>query len=195
MRAAADTSVVVNRLKRRRDFLRVAAERRKWAMPGLIVQAAAMSDREKKEAMRHSSCLPGFSLSSENSVTEGAESDHTDTPLGTTKVSLIRVGFTVSKKVGNAVARNRARRRLRAVVDRVMAGDVEPWTDYVIIGRGATVDRPFDLLVADLKTTLARVAKMAPGSAAPAPPRKGGRKKQTRTEKAAASGPDKATAQ
>ncbi|AMW34675.1 ribonuclease P protein component [Haematospirillum jordaniae] len=192
MRAAADTSVVVNRLKRRRDFLRVAAERRKWAMPGLIVQAAAMSDREKEEAVRRSSCPSGFFLNPAAGAIEGVESDHTNTLLGASKASLVRVGFTVSKKVGNAVARNRARRRLRAVVDRIMAEHVEPWTDYVIIGRGATVDRPFDLLMADLKTTLARVAKMAPGSAAPMPPRKGGRKKQTRTEKAPASSSDKA---
>lgn len=164
-------------------------------MPGLIVQAAAMSDREKKEAVRRSSCPTCLFLIPAAAATEGTEGNHTNTMPDTTKTSLVRVGFTVSKKVGNAVARNRARRRLRAVVDRVMAEHVEPWTDYVIIGRGATVDRPFDLLVTDLKTTLARVAKMAPGSAAPMPPRKGGRKKQTRTEKAPGSGPDKAATQ
>ncbi len=65
-----------------------------------------------------------------------------------------RVGFTASRKVGIAVERNRARRRLRAVVDQVMPLHAAPCNDYVLIARAATVNRPFLALVDDLKKAL-----------------------------------------
>ena len=68
-----------------------------------------------------------------------------------------RVGFTVSKKVGNAVRRNRAKRRLRALAAEVMPDQASPGTDYVIIGRAATVTRPHDLLLQDFLTALKRL--------------------------------------
>lgn len=71
----------------------------------------------------------------------------------------IRVGFTVSRKVGGAVARNRARRRLRAVAEKVMPELALPGHDYVLIGRPATVRRAFDALVGDLESALRRLAK------------------------------------
>lgn len=64
---------------------------------------------------------------------------------------LIRVGFTCSKKVGNAVARNRAKRRLRAVARELLPAHGRPGWDYVLIGRAtATAARPFDKLQGDL---------------------------------------------
>jgi ribonuclease P protein component len=67
----------------------------------------------------------------------------------------IRVGFTCSKKVGNAVARNRAKRRLRAAARAVLAEHGRPGWDYVLIGRpGATADRPFAALCDDLLSAL-----------------------------------------
>ena len=68
---------------------------------------------------------------------------------------LIRVGYTCSKKVGNAVKRNRAKRRLRAIVREVICAKGLPGWDYVLIGRaGATVDRPYIDLVGDLAYAL-----------------------------------------
>ncbi len=73
-----------------------------------------------------------------------------DDPCGAT-----RVGFTCSKKVGNAVARNRAKRRLREIARLVLPQHGKAGTDYVLIGRsGATAERPFKALLADLETAL-----------------------------------------
>jgi len=82
----------------------------------------------------------------------------------------IRVGFTVSKKVGNAVRRNRARRRLRAVVDALMADLAQPGLDYVVIGRAATVERPFDALLNDLRSAVQRVGTASRGGSGNGPP-------------------------
>jgi ribonuclease P protein component len=69
-----------------------------------------------------------------------------------------RFGFTVSRKVGTATERNRARRRLRDVVRRTDAGDVVAGYDYVLVARRAALDLPFDRLIVEFKNALRRVA-------------------------------------
>ncbi|MDP2063110.1 MAG: ribonuclease P protein component [Phaeovulum sp.] len=70
----------------------------------------------------------------------------------------VRVGFTCSKKVGNAVARNRAKRRLRALAREVLPLGARPGWDYVLVGRaGATAERDFAAMVADLTRVLAQL--------------------------------------
>lgn len=70
----------------------------------------------------------------------------------------VRVGYTCSKKVGGAVVRNRAKRRLRAAASSVLPIHGRPGWDYVLIGKAdQTVDRAFPDLVADLETALRRV--------------------------------------
>jgi ribonuclease P protein component len=113
------------RLKKRAEFLRIAAERRKWASPGLILQAAPAQTGQAAEQ-----------------------------PM---QADVTRVGFTCSKKVGNAVARNRARRRLKAAVAELFPELATPGLDYVVIGRTETVTRPYSLLLQDLRTALKRV--------------------------------------
>lgn len=117
----------IGRLRRRREFLRVARGGRKWAARGLVLQVrdALVGDAEARAG--------------------DAEA---------------RVGFTASRKVGNAVARNRAKRRLRAAVDEVMPACAAPGLDYVIIARGATLTRRYGDLLADLKTALRRVGAL-----------------------------------
>lgn len=68
-----------------------------------------------------------------------------------------RVGITASRKVGKAVARNRARRRLRAAAREVLRQHGMTGCDYVLIGRAATLSRPFAALVADLTTAIKRL--------------------------------------
>ena len=70
----------------------------------------------------------------------------------------LRVGYTVTKKVGNAVVRNRTKRRLRACADIVLAEAGLKGMDLVLIGRDATRSRDFALLLDDLRRALARTA-------------------------------------
>jgi len=73
---------------------------------------------------------------------------------------MVQVGFTASKKIGNAVARNRAKRRLRAVARAVLPGFAKAGWDYVLVARpGVTIDRPFADLSADLQTALQHLHK------------------------------------
>ena len=82
----------------------------------------------------------------------------------------IRVGFTCSKKVGNAVARNRAKRRLREVARLELPLHGRPGWDYVLIGRpGATASRPFPELRADLVSALAATHRADPRADGPPP--------------------------
>ncbi|WP_025897832.1 ribonuclease P protein component [Sneathiella glossodoripedis] len=108
----------VERLKKRADFLRVASVRRKWATPGIVLQAAPDSGADA-----------GF----------------------------LRVGFTATKKTGNAVKRNRIKRRLRALADEILPSHAKTGWDYVLIGRKATFDRDFNALREDLLKALNKV--------------------------------------
>ncbi|MDP6706491.1 MAG: ribonuclease P protein component [Alphaproteobacteria bacterium] len=126
-------AAALGRLKRRSEFLRVAAAGRKWATPGLVLQAR------------------------QRASTEG----------GMKAEQAARVGFTASKRVGNAVARNRAKRRLRAVAAEVLPLYAAPGHDYVVIGRQATLDRDWDDLKGDLEQALRRIgASVAKGDRA-----------------------------
>src|SRR5476649_1716759 len=69
----------------------------------------------------------------------------------------IRVGFTVTKKVGTATERNRVRRRLRELVKRLDAVSMRPHSDYVLVGRRAALNRDFAAMLDDLRSALNRL--------------------------------------
>ncbi len=117
----------LGRLRQRNEYLRVAGANRKSARPGLVLQAARSPAPDET----------------------AARPNRAETRL--------RVGITVSRKVGNAVARNRARRRLRAVARETLPGQAMPGHDYVLIGRKATLSRPYDALRGDLEGALAKL--------------------------------------
>jgi ribonuclease P protein component len=68
-----------------------------------------------------------------------------------------RLGFTVSKKVGNAVERNRVRRRLREVVRVAESNQIRTGHDYVLIGRRAALKVPFARIATEFEGALQRV--------------------------------------
>ena len=80
--------------------------------------------------------------------------------------SAARVGFTASKRVGNAVARNRAKRRLRAAAASMLPLHGKPGTDYVLIARAGTGGRVYAELLADLEGALRQLTR--PHGAKPA---------------------------
>jgi ribonuclease P protein component len=71
----------------------------------------------------------------------------------------IRIGFTVTKKNGNAPERNRIRRRLRELVKRLDVISMRPHHDYVLVGRRAALDRDFTTMIDDLRSALARLER------------------------------------
>ena len=108
--------MIQGRLKRRAEFLRVAAKGRKAPVHGLVLQALPRNDS-----------MPA------------------------------RLGFTVTKKVGNAVVRNRTRRRLKEAARLVLKDRPLAGVDLVLIGRDATRTRPFLHLQEDIRRALAKV--------------------------------------
>jgi ribonuclease P protein component len=101
------------RLKRRAEFLRVAAKGRKAATHGLVLQALHRDDQGPA-----------------------------------------RIGFTVTKKIGNAVVRNRTRRRLKEAARLELASNQITGVDLVLIGREATRGRQFPDLRDDFRRAL-----------------------------------------
>jgi ribonuclease P protein component len=113
--------------------------------PGLILQTARQAGRSNRPKSGCEDARP--------SSDSGREADDPAESRGDEN----RGGITDSRKVGNAVARNRARRRLRAAVAEVMPCHAKRGQDYVVIARAGTLTRPFDALVADLVAGLRRL--------------------------------------
>ena len=78
----------------------------------------------------------------------------------------VRIGFTVSKKVGTATERNRVRRRLRELVKQVGALSMRPHSDYVLVGRRNALTRDFNIMLDDLRSALHRLERAPSKTAA-----------------------------
>jgi ribonuclease P protein component len=115
-------------------------------MPAEIGRLTRRSEFLRVARGRRKWAAPGLVLQVRGSPGEAAAQD-----------APFRVGYTASRKVGGAVERNRAKRRLRAVVRAVMPELAAPGHDYVVIARGATLTREFAALKDDLRAALARL--------------------------------------
>ena len=71
---------------------------------------------------------------------------------------MIRIGFTVTKKIGNSVVRNRMKRRFRALAREIIPEHGIPGADHVLIGRAGGIERDYSSLAAELKRALKKVA-------------------------------------
>ncbi len=120
-------TAALQRLRKRSEFLAVAATNRRSTTPGLVLQVRRRADGEASPE-----CAPA-----------------------------LRVGFTATKKIGNAVHRNRARRRLRAAVHEVLGNAGVMNADIVVVARQGTLQRGFTELRADLETALRRLEVLA----------------------------------
>jgi ribonuclease P protein component len=96
------------------------------------------------------------------------------------EAALVRAGFTATKRIGGAVQRNRAKRRMREAARRLLPELARPGFDYVFIARGGVTTRPWERLLDDVKSALIRLAAdrdrpapdLGPVRTAPAPPAK-----------------------
>lgn len=83
---------------------------------------------------------------------------------------VVRIGFTATRRIGGAVVRNRAKRRLREAARIIAPLHVVAGCDYVFIARGGTPTRPWGSLLEDMKSALTRLAidlRATPGDASP----------------------------
>lgn len=133
--SVAVASAPIARLKKRQQFLDVARGR-KWAMPGLVLQASPRMGT-------------GIAMPEANAKSADETQPEIDEPRPE-----IRAGFTVTKKVGNAVTRNRARRRLKEAARIVLPLHAKSGCDYVLVGRAGTLIRPWVKLLDDLRGAL-----------------------------------------
>lgn len=130
-------------LKTRKDYLAVATARQSCGAVGLVLQSA------------ESGCLSGR-LSGRLKETRGLKTGREAVEAQANEQE-IRIGFTASKKVGGAVRRNRAKRRLRSLGREILAQEALPSHSYVLIARHSTPERSWEKLCADLRYCLKKL--------------------------------------
>ena len=121
------------RLKTRRQFLLLAKRGQKAVRKTLVLQSLPLNEADQVKAK---------GLAREPGIYDAAF-----------------VGFTASKKVGNAVARNRAKRRLTAAARLLLPTHAKPGQALVLIARGAAVDAPYAQIERDVVAALKAVNK------------------------------------
>lgn len=136
-------------LTRRADFVAMATTKRKAVRPTLILQVG------KKPPHL---CDDPYNQKPHEDNPKTAKSSHAESP------SVLIYGLTASRKVGNAVVRNRAKRRLRALVRTVMATHAVTDNAYVLIARAYTATCRWEVLRNDLERALRQINAWRAGS-------------------------------
>ena len=132
----------LEKLRKRQDFLAANGGRR-WSAPGFVLLV-----RKRPDA-------PGHASDQQNGNQPDANQSGMDQP----GAGPPRVGFTVTKRVGTSVVRNRLKRRLRALARETLAPQASAGTDYVLIGRSGGLTRAWADMVADLERALRKLAR------------------------------------
>ncbi len=132
---------MVTTLKKRSEYLRVRGGAR-WGAASFALEARV---REVAKAIQ--------AKGGQEPAVEGASAE----TAGDGSPEGARFGFTVTKKIGNAVIRNRVRRRLREAVRETAPGLARPDCDYVLIARPAAVNQQYAQLCLELREAFQRV--------------------------------------
>lgn len=114
------------RLRRRSEFLAVAATGRRWITPSFVLQVGRRGEGQPEPS-------------------DG-----------------IGIGFTATKRLGNAVTRNRAKRRLREATRLLLPDAADPAHDYVLVARSGVLTCAFQTLLDDLTKAFSRVLTAKP---------------------------------
>ena len=133
-------------LRKRREFLRVRGGGR-WSTPAFVLEGKRRPSEPVEDQTDHTS------------ISDGKLWDATlwDGKLWNDKLDVARIGFTVTKRLGNAVRRNRIRRRLKAALQQVADTTPKGGFDYVLIAREPALDITFDDLICLLEKAFDRV--------------------------------------
>ncbi len=160
-------------LKKRREFLRIRGGAR-WSSTSFLMEArpraglvASGGDADPKypaetlPARGDASAISPVPVPAPAPAPDPLE-NLTSPPSGgeSAAASAARFGFTVTKKLGNAVVRNRIRRRLKEAVRAVAPSEAKAGCDYVLIARPAALSQQFPELVADIRQAMQRIAGM-----------------------------------
>lgn len=146
-------------LKARKDFLLVQSAA-KWNMRNFVLAARKRSGTDSQNASPQNAASQN--ADSQNAVSGRAENEHisphacqisTDEPP--------RFGLTVTKRMGNAVIRNRIKRRLRAGIRQIEADSARKGYDYVLIARRGALECPFTDMIRDMEFAFRKIHEKA----------------------------------
>ena len=132
-------------LRRRREFQACTRSKKKFSCVGFSLQALPWSPSRASQIQ----CLV---LSPPAGMTHNFAVQSVERSVKLE--NWLRVGFTASRKVGNAVRRNRSRRRLKALAELILAHEATPGYDYVFVAHKSTADISFSFLIKDLRRGL-----------------------------------------
>lgn len=141
-------------LKKRADFVFIRHKGVSASRKGIVIQAMKVQKEPLRCGRKDFVVDTAMASPSDKTIPHCEQFSEHATPSNIPPHGPLRVGFTATKKIGNAVVRNRAKRRLRALVDTVIIPHADKHYDYVLIARHHTATRPWQQLQNDVKHVL-----------------------------------------